>query len=49
MTDFMLYATTVAVWGSSWLAIKYQLGLVAPEVSLVYRVALRSEEHTSEL
>jgi drug/metabolite transporter (DMT)-like permease len=40
MLDLLLYATTVLVWGSSWLAIKYQLGVVAPEVSLVYRFAL---------
>ena len=40
MMDILLYVTTVVLWGSSWLAIKYQLGVVAPEVSLVYRFAL---------
>jgi drug/metabolite transporter (DMT)-like permease len=40
MTNAILYAITVVVWGSSWLAIKYQLGLVAPEVSVAYRFAL---------
>ncbi len=40
MTNSLLYATTVLVWGSSWLAIKLQLGVVAPEVSLVYRFFL---------
>jgi len=40
MTDILLYAVTVVVWGSSWLAITYQLGTVAPEVSLVYRFVL---------
>ncbi len=40
MTNFLLYAATVLIWGSSWLAIKYQLGVVAPEVSLVYRFAI---------
>jgi drug/metabolite transporter (DMT)-like permease len=40
MTDVLLYGTTVAIWGSTWLAIKYQLGVVAPEVSIAYRFAL---------
>ena len=25
------------IWGSTWLAIEFQLGVVAPEVSVVYR------------
>lgn len=37
MGNWLLYAATVIIWGSSWLGIKYQLGLVAPEVSVVYR------------
>lgn len=37
MTDFVLYLTTVLVWGSTWLVINFQLGEVAPEVSVVYR------------
>ena len=40
MTNFLLYALTVAIWGTSWLAIKYQLGAVAPEASVVYRFAI---------
>lgn len=40
MTNFLLYAVTVAVWGTTWLAIKFQLGVVSPEASLVYRFAL---------
>lgn len=40
MTNALLYATTVLFWGTSWLAIKFQLGVVAPEVSIVYRFAL---------
>ncbi len=40
MTNVLLYAVTVLVWGSTWLAIKFQLGVVAPEVSLAYRFAL---------
>lgn len=39
MTNALLYATTVLFWGTSWLAIKFQLGIVAPEVSIVYRFA----------
>jgi len=34
-----LYALTVLIWGSTWYAIEFQLGVVAPEVSLVYRYA----------
>jgi len=34
-----LYLITVLVWGSTWFAIEFQLGVVAPEVSLVYRYA----------
>jgi drug/metabolite transporter (DMT)-like permease len=37
MTNFLLYATTVIVWGSTWFAIEFQLGDVAVEVSLAYR------------
>jgi drug/metabolite transporter (DMT)-like permease len=39
MTNSLLYATTVLFWGTSWLAIKFQLGVVAPEASIVYRFA----------
>ena len=37
-----LYLVTVLIWGSSWFAIKFQLGVVAAEVSLVYRFLLAS-------
>lgn len=37
---FVLYAVTVAIWGSTWLAIKGQLGTVHPTVSVFYRFAL---------
>ena len=40
MTNLLLYVVTVFFWGTSWLAIKFQLGVVAPEVSVVYRFAL---------
>lgn len=39
MSNLALYAVTVLVWGSTWLAIEYQLGVVAPEVSVFYRYA----------
>ncbi len=42
MHSASLYITTVLIWGSSWFVIKFQLGVVAPEVSLVYRFALAS-------
>ena len=35
-----LYLTSVLIWGSTWFAIKFQLGVVAAEVSLFYRFAL---------
>jgi drug/metabolite transporter (DMT)-like permease len=38
--DILLYALTVLFWGTSWLAIKFQLGAVAPEASIVYRFAI---------
>ncbi|MHA1598761.1 MAG: DMT family transporter [Alphaproteobacteria bacterium] len=35
-----MYASTVLIWGSTWLVIKFQLGVVAPELSVGYRFAL---------
>jgi drug/metabolite transporter (DMT)-like permease len=35
-----LFIAASAIWGSTWLAIKYQLTGVAPEVSVAYRFAL---------
>ena len=40
MSNLALYSTTVLVWGSTWLFINYQLGVVAPEISVVYRFAM---------
>ncbi len=40
MTDLILYLSTVLIWGSTWLVINWQLGEVAPEVSVVYRYAI---------
>ena len=40
MSNLNLYAVTVAIWGSTWLAITFQLGVVPPSVSVVWRFAL---------
>ena len=37
MSNPLLYLITVLIWGSTWFAIEFQLGVVAPEVSIVYR------------
>lgn len=42
MNNTFLYVITVLIWGSTWIAINYQLGDVAPEASLVYRFGLAS-------
>ena len=38
----LLYALVVLIWGSTWAAIPYQLGVVAEEVSVAYRFGLAS-------
>jgi drug/metabolite transporter (DMT)-like permease len=38
--DYALYATSVFAWGLSWIALHYQVGEVAPEVSIVWRFAI---------
>jgi drug/metabolite transporter (DMT)-like permease len=35
-----LFLAATLIWGSTWLGIKYQLGVVAPEASVAYRFAL---------
>ncbi len=37
MNNTVLYVLTVLIWGSTWFAIEFQLGVVEPEVSIVYR------------
>lgn len=37
-----LFAIPSAIWGSTWLAITFQLGSVAPELSVAYRFAIAS-------
>ncbi len=39
LSNTFLYVVTVLIWGSTWLGIEYQLGVVPPEVSIVYRYA----------
>lgn len=40
MSNFLLYASAVLIWGSTWILINFQIGTVAPEVSVVYRYAI---------
>lgn len=42
MGNLQLFVACVAIWGSTWLAIKFQLGSVAPEASVSYRFLLAS-------
>jgi len=42
MSNLALYIITVLIWGSTWFAIEFQLGTVAPEVSIVYRYVAAS-------
>jgi drug/metabolite transporter (DMT)-like permease len=42
MSNTFLYIVTVLIWGSTWLAIEYQLGVVEPEVSIIYRYLIAS-------
>ena len=40
MFNASLYGITVLIWGTTWIAITYQLGVVSPELSVAYRFAL---------
>jgi drug/metabolite transporter (DMT)-like permease len=42
MSNLHLFAACVAIWGSTWIAITFQLGRVAPEASVFYRFLLAS-------
>ena len=42
MSNLQLFIAAVAIWGSTWLAITFQLGKVAPEASVFYRFLLAS-------
>lgn len=37
-----LYSVTVLIWGTTWIAVTFQLGTVSPAVSVAYRFALAS-------
>ena len=40
--NVFLYSVVLIAWGSSWLAISFQLGDVAPQVSIVWRFLMAS-------
>lgn len=40
MQNLLLYLTTVLIWGTTWIAIKFQLGTVDPLLSIAYRYGL---------
>ncbi len=40
MSNITLYLITTLIWGSTWLVIKFQLGLVPPVVSVAWRFGL---------
>jgi drug/metabolite transporter (DMT)-like permease len=42
LSNLQLFVAAVAIWGSTWLAITFQLGRVAPEASVFYRFLLGS-------
>jgi drug/metabolite transporter (DMT)-like permease len=42
MSNLQLFAACVLIWGSTWLAITFQLGKVAAEASVFYRFLLAS-------
>lgn len=42
MSNLQLFIACVAIWGSTWLAITFQLGKVPPEASVFYRFLLAS-------
>jgi drug/metabolite transporter (DMT)-like permease len=42
MSNLQLFAACVAIWSTTWIAITFQLGAVAPEMSVFYRFFLAS-------
>ena len=40
MFNSSLYGITVLIWGTTWIAISYQVGTVAPELSVGYRFVI---------
>jgi len=41
-SSLLLFAIPTFIWGTTWLVIKFQLGVVEPEVSVAWRFALAS-------
>jgi len=42
LKNLILFSASAIIWGSTWLAIKFQLGLVDPIISVSYRFILAS-------
>lgn len=42
MNNIGLYLTTVLIWGSTWIAVEFQIDSVAPMVSVFYRYVIAS-------
>ncbi|MDP9000561.1 MAG: EamA family transporter [Myxococcota bacterium] len=40
MSNWLLFVVSSLIWGTTWVTIKFQLGVVAPEVSVAYRFGL---------
>jgi drug/metabolite transporter (DMT)-like permease len=40
MMNILLFATIVLIWGSAWIMIKFQIGIVAAEASVAYRIGI---------
>ena len=40
MSNMLLYVITVLIWGSTWLGIEFQLGVVEPAISVAYRYGI---------
>lgn len=40
MTTVWLYTTVVLIWGSAWIMVKGQIGVVPAEVSVAYRIGI---------
>lgn len=40
MITLLLYLTVVMIWGSSWIAVKFQVGVVPAEASVAYRIGI---------
>ena len=38
MANWIFYGIVVLTWGSAWIMLKFQLGMVSPEVSIAYRM-----------